>query len=359
MIELSVCLIVKNEEDVLGRCLDCVKQFADEIIVVDTGSSDATKEIAKRYTENVFDFVWVEDFSKARNFSFSKATKDYCMWIDADDVVLEKDIEKIIELKQTLREDVSIVMMKYNTGFDANGIPTFSYYRERFIKRSENFQWEGVIHEIIPMRGNILHEDIAITHRKEHVSDPDRNIRIFEQLLKDGKTLNPREQFYYARELYYHARYEDAIQMFENFLDGKLGWIENNIDSCEMMGYCQYLIGREEEGLKSFYRSFVYDLPRAELCCDIGKHYYDRSMYTQAIFWYEIALARPRDDTSGAFVRGDCYGYVPCLQLCVCHFKLGDLDRAIWYNEQAGAYKGDSKEVLSNRAFFEKEKALR
>ena len=76
MFTLSVCLIVKDEEEVLERCLNCVSQFADEIVVIDTGSKDKTVEIAKRFTNCVHSFQWENDFSKARNFSFSKATKD-------------------------------------------------------------------------------------------------------------------------------------------------------------------------------------------------------------------------------------------------------------------------------------------
>ena len=72
--KISVCLIVKDEELVIERCLCCVQKFADEIIVVDTGSKDRTKELAKKFTDKVFDFEWDDDFSKARNFSFSKAT---------------------------------------------------------------------------------------------------------------------------------------------------------------------------------------------------------------------------------------------------------------------------------------------
>ena len=74
MITLSLCMIVKDEEDVLGRCIDSVKSIVDEIIIVDTGSVDATKDIAKSYTDKVYDFKWIDDFSAARNFSFSKAT---------------------------------------------------------------------------------------------------------------------------------------------------------------------------------------------------------------------------------------------------------------------------------------------
>ena len=84
---ISLCMIVRNEQEVLARCLESVQGAADEIIIVDTGSTDATEEIARRYTERVYFFPWQENFSAARNFSFSKAQKEYCMWMDADDVL--------------------------------------------------------------------------------------------------------------------------------------------------------------------------------------------------------------------------------------------------------------------------------
>ena len=84
MVSISVCMIVKNEEAVLKRCLDSLKGIAEEIVVVDTGSTDRTKEIAAEYTDKIYDFTWVHDFSAARNFAFSKATKDYIYSADAD-----------------------------------------------------------------------------------------------------------------------------------------------------------------------------------------------------------------------------------------------------------------------------------
>ena len=97
MATVSLCMIVKNEEAVLARCLESIKDAVDEIIIVDTGSTDHTKEIAEKYTDLVYDFPWINDFSAARNFSFSKASKDYIMWLDADDVVTEENQKKIIE----------------------------------------------------------------------------------------------------------------------------------------------------------------------------------------------------------------------------------------------------------------------
>ena len=73
-------MIVKDEEFTLGRCLDTVKDLVDEIIIVDTGSVDKTKEIARTYTDKIYDFTWIDDFAAARNFSFEKASMDYLLW---------------------------------------------------------------------------------------------------------------------------------------------------------------------------------------------------------------------------------------------------------------------------------------
>ena len=118
MISVSLCMIVKNEEDVLERCLTSAAALADEIIIVDTGSTDRTKEIAARFTSLIFDFPWRDDFAAARNESFAHASMDYCMWLDADDVLLEADQAVFLALKETLDPAVSVVMAPYHTVFD-------------------------------------------------------------------------------------------------------------------------------------------------------------------------------------------------------------------------------------------------
>ena len=82
---ISLCMIVKDEEQHLENCLNSIKELADEIIIVDTGSKDKTKEIAGKFTNKVYDFKWNDDFSEARNFSLSKATKDWILVLDADE----------------------------------------------------------------------------------------------------------------------------------------------------------------------------------------------------------------------------------------------------------------------------------
>ena len=87
MITISLCMIVKNEADVLRRCLVSIADLMDEIIIVDTGSTDRTKEIASEFTDRIYDYVWQDDFAAARNFAFSKASMEYIYSADADEVV--------------------------------------------------------------------------------------------------------------------------------------------------------------------------------------------------------------------------------------------------------------------------------
>jgi len=106
MISISLCMIVKNEEGVLARCLDSLASVVDEIIIVDTGSSDSTKEIALRYTKQVYDFEWTGSFADARNFASAKATKEYIYTADADEYLDQENQEKLLQLKSILLPEI-------------------------------------------------------------------------------------------------------------------------------------------------------------------------------------------------------------------------------------------------------------
>ncbi|MBI2558841.1 glycosyltransferase [Candidatus Woesearchaeota archaeon] len=92
---ISLCMIAKNEEKFLEQCLNPVKEIIDEVIIVDTGSTDKTKEIAEKFNAKVIDFKWIDDFSAARNESIKHATKDWILVIDADEIIEKRDLDKI------------------------------------------------------------------------------------------------------------------------------------------------------------------------------------------------------------------------------------------------------------------------
>ena len=354
MSTISLCMIVKNEEESLARCLDSITELVDEIIIVDTGSEDSTVEIAQRYTPNVYTFPWIDDFAAARNYSFSKATKEFCMWLDADDVIEETQQEEFRRMKEKLSTETDIVMMKYNVAFDEKGKPTFSYFRERLLRNDGTHIWKGAVHEAIVPQGTIIHSEIAVSHKKIKPGDSDRNLNIYRKMLARGEVLEARHQYYYARELYYHKEYQNASEALAAFFDMPEGWVENKIEACAIASYCYERLDLPEMALMALFRSFQYDVPRAEICCDIGKWFLGRHKYQQAIFWYGKALEVKRDPRRGGFLLLDCYDYIPYIQLCVCYDRLGDRENARMYNDKAGVCKPGSIAYQQNKQYFDK-----
>ncbi len=98
MVPISLCIITKNEEKNLERCLSCIKDYPFEIIIADTGSTDGTVDVAKKYTDKIYHFDWINDFAAARNFSISKASNDWILVLDADEFVYELNLEEIYRL---------------------------------------------------------------------------------------------------------------------------------------------------------------------------------------------------------------------------------------------------------------------
>ena len=353
MCTITLAMIIKNEETVLERCLQCASPLVDEVVIVDTGSSDRSVEIAKQFTDRVYSFAWIDDFAAARNYAFSLAQMDYILWLDADDIITPENQQKFLDLKQNLNPQTDIVMMKYHVGFDAQGNPTFSYYRERLIRNSEKFRWEGAVHEAITPSGVIHYADIAITHQKCGPHDSDRNLRIFEKLLREGKQLSLREQYYYARELYYHKQYEAAIQRFNDCIAHKETWIENRIDACHLRSDCYNALGDRHQALCSLLESFVYDVPRAEICCAIAMLFLQENNLDLAIYWYEQARACTPNETSGAFVQPDCYNFIPNLQLSVCYDRKQEYEKALAAHQRAAACKPNHPLMQKKAAYFQ------
>ncbi len=268
MITISLCMIVKNEEEVLEQCLKSIYEICDEIIIVDTGSTDKTKEIAKKYTDNIFDFEWIDDFSAARNYSFSQAKMDYILWLDADDVLLIEDQLKLKVLKKELDSNVDSVSMNYILTFDEYNNPSFYFRRNRLVKRSNNFKWIGPVHEYLEVSGNVYLADIAVVHRKNNKNNnhlTDRNLKIYEKRLKSGEDFSPRDLFYYANELKDHEKYNKAIIYYKKFLATGKGWIEDKIRACLSMAEAYEIEGKVDEEMAMLLKTFTMASTRSLL----------------------------------------------------------------------------------------------
>jgi Glycosyl transferase family 2 len=166
---VSLCLIAKDEEANLPTCLQSAAGLVDEIVVVDTGSSDRTREVARELGARVFDFAWVDSFAAARNESLRHATGDWILWLDGDEHFDEMNRGKLRALLDGLNgEDASFVMTQQSAPDTAQGSAT-EVTQVRLFRNHPQIRWSYRVHEqILPALRRVGHDvrftDIVIAH---------------------------------------------------------------------------------------------------------------------------------------------------------------------------------------------------
>lgn len=267
MIPISVCIIAKNEEENIEKCLQCLSKHPFEIIVVDTGSTDRTKESAQKYADKLLDFPWCNDFSKARNFSITHASHNWVLIIDCDEFVEKLDftaIQKLIEeypyaIGQLYRDNIC-----YDK--DHKLIHSYDHVERLFDRRL--YYYTGNIHEQVTSRdGSQLYGfeiPLTVTHTGYSGSDDDlaakaqRNINL---LLTDLQK-NPDDPYLYyqlGESFMLKGDYESAYSYYDQgfYLD-----VDENLEYVQRMiisyGYCMLYTNRIEKALslENVYDSF-------------------------------------------------------------------------------------------------------
>ena len=193
---LSLCMIVRDEAEDLPACLACVRPLVDEMVVVDTGSTDDTVSIARQYGANIHHFPWIDDFSAARNESIQYANGRYILWLDADDRIEPPDIEKLGILKNGLPSDADkafALQIRCRNSFGEGVV----YYQLRIFPNIEGIGFEGAVHEeITPSLQDhgihIVKKEIVVVHTGYTDTDAlyekaKRNLRILSRNGSDGK----------------------------------------------------------------------------------------------------------------------------------------------------------------------------
>ena len=268
---LSVCIIAKNEEKNMERCLKALMPYGFETIVVDTGSTDRTKEIAFRYATAVHDFTWCDDFSAAKNYAVSKATNDYVMIVDADEFLEPLEQSQLEVLYQMIEEQPEKVGRIYrkNIFVRAGELNENDEWLNRIFAK-DKFCYEGSIHEQVVAKDGGTYEmyrtglsflhtgyDLPEEQRKEKA---ERNIRLLEKELdhlkkqQELRGTQTEEEFvskisyvlYQLGKSYYMEKdYEKACIYFSQGLSYDLEpKLEYVIDMVETYGYALLNSGR-------------------------------------------------------------------------------------------------------------------
>lgn len=297
MITISLCMIVKNEEEVLDRCLSSIADLMDEIIIVDTGSTDRTKEIARRYTSKIYDFTWTGNFADARNYSFSKASAQYIYCADADEVLDAENHAKFRLLKKGLLPEIDIVQMYYCNQLSYNTIYNYDKeYRPKLYKRLRTFTWVNPIHETVQIQPVIYDSDIEIGHfpTSSHAS---RDIQAFEKMYTDGLRIPASLHTLYAKELLIAGQYSElmhAIPVFTDTLQDNTRSLDEWMEACCVLTRAY----REKNDIPSFFKYAMKAVTFegdgcAEVCYEIGCYYLSVSDPQEASIWLSAALSAP------------------------------------------------------------------
>lgn len=214
---LSICMIVKNEEALLGACLESIKSVADQIVVVDTGSTDDTIAIATKYGAKIYHFEWIKDFAAARNESLKHATSDWILVIDADESL---DPDSVEILQEYLIPDAKPTVYRINIrNLQEDQISLTVSKTHRLFTNGYNIHFSGRVHEqviesLLAVNGQDLESAIYFDHGG-YAMDPKaleekwtRNMELLEKQIEQNPTAYM--YFTYGQQLALLKRYEDA-----------------------------------------------------------------------------------------------------------------------------------------------------
>lgn len=257
---ISVCIIAKNEEKNIEECLRKVKPYGFEIVVADTGSTDATKEIASRYADKVVDFTWINDFSAARNFCAQQASNNWILALDCDEYVESIDIQILRVLLQKKPKEVGVIRLKNiqlrdndQLGYSLDDLPRLynrNYYHfekpihEQLVSiKNDSKRLDGFL---MPME--VIHHGYAIKD-DDMVKKQERNLEILYDAVKEEPD-NPYYYFQIGCSLQVLKKYDEAIEAYKKGLNLKpsteIVYVVEMITSLASI-YCD--IGKKQEAL--------------------------------------------------------------------------------------------------------------
>jgi len=313
MPKISLCMIVKNEEANLAECLRPVCGLVDEIVVVDTGSADRTKEIAGDFGARIFDFPWRDDFSAARNESLCQARGDWAFWLDADDRMDNANVTKLERLFGQLTEPAAYYMTVLSDDL-------WKYYgmtQVRLFKLTPDVRWAHRVHEQIApalrRQGYALHQtDIVIRHTGYQSPEVarrkwERNLPLLLLDIADHPN-EPAILFHLGMTYALLARYAEAVPFLERaLLPLKASNPEARFVLCYLVDslrgiarpdlalkYClqglQWFPG--DEYLQAMERSLPSGLQTMPLpqALDVARYYYEAGRLQQAEQWFQQIL---------------------------------------------------------------------
>lgn len=340
MLPISVCIIGKNEEKYLDDCLKSLSAYDWEIIFVDTGSTDKTRDIALKYTDKVYDFEWIKDFSAARNFAASKATRDWILAVDCDEFLEPFDTSALLKMLKDYPKSSAAIDV-HNLENDLISYTRNEVYR---LYPKETFHWINAIHEqlvrIDKKTATSFHSGLSVKHYGYNAALIDlkakneRNLELLLDIIKQEPD-NPYHYFQAGISYMNLNDYENAVvyltKATEYDIDPKHLWVQELI---YYYGITLINAGMADIalGLEGIYEEFK-NVP--EYIYMMGLIYAGNAMFAQSLSMLTKVVTMEEECRISAGVTS----YVGYFQLGnVCHHLKKD-ELAKVYLKKAGDYK--------------------
>lgn len=339
IMKLSLCMIAKNEADILPQSLSTITPYVDEMIIVDTGSTDRSKEIAMDFTPKVYDFPWCDDFSAARNFSLEKASCDWVLVLDADEVVSHFDMEQIQSVMKAEYPMVGRIKL-INSVTDATGEKRYFERINRLFNR-KLFHYEGMIHEQIVRKDGNPYNTVPLEITAEHsgytqevlqrTDKIGRNITLLEQALERS----PEDTYllYQLGKSYSMAKnYKAAVTYYKRALTLPLNYSREYVESLvESYGYALINSGRYAEALclKNYKKHCGRSIDYLFL---MGHVYMNNGEFSRAIEQFLACIGKKEGKLEGI------NSYLPTFNIAVIYECLGRKAEAVAYYNKCGNF---------------------
>ncbi len=350
-ISLSLCLITKDEEKNIKRCINSVKDIADEVLVVDTGSKDRTIEFAKECGARIIETKWQDDFSKARNVALDNAKSDWILFLDADEEIAKDDAVKIKEAIDSGKSDAYLLKMINFAGSTLN-VVTETHFSTRLYRNKKSFRYKYPIHEqVVDINtGNSLHTevtDIKVLHYgylneiRLEKNKTQRNRKLLAKYLESHPN-NVFQQVNMAVELYNGGEYKKALKIFKMASKHVAVDINYSTRILRYMADCYMELKRYDEAYKYIKgaQKLYKDMP--DFVYLEGKLYFCEHRYEKAAETFARCTQMGEHSEDIYVGMGGTGSYRAQFYGALCSEKLGDLE---------GAVQGYIEAIKSNRDF--------
>lgn len=358
-------MIVKNEEKYIEQCIKSVMSVVDEMVIVDTGSTDNTVKIVKKLGAKVFSYEWENDFSKARNFAISKATSDWIFILDADEVLHPDDVHLIRPAIQTTNGDFLKTSIHDFLGEEAD-MNNFLVRSGRHIFKKDVFQYVGIIHEaIMPInrlkKALLQDTSIRILHYgylESNMSGKGKNNRnsTLIQKVLDQYPDNGLYLFYMGNEYANQHDYEKALYYYEKSCQQKALGTEYYSTLLYRTAMSNQRLRKYDESLNMICTALEYYPDFTDVEMLRGIVYKELKRYTLAIDSFNKCIEMGNPPPNLAYIP-NVGTSLPRFYLTEVYFDLEDWDKML-YNYKEAITFGNIAESTANNFNFKVGKAL-